>query len=66
MPDSDISIIVPSEQFFSERVPDQSGTGGGLGFLSFTGSGGIFSDRFNSQINNRFFSILGQVPDFDA
>jgi len=59
MPDSDISVIVPSEQFFSERVPDQSGTGSGLSFLGFGGSGGVFSDGFDRQVNDRFFTILG-------
>jgi hypothetical protein len=56
MPDSDMSIIESSKDFFTERVPDKGGTSSGFRFFGFSGRA-FFSDGINSQVNNRFFEV---------
>lgn len=65
MPDSDISIVESCEKFFSERVPHNSGTDSGLGFLGLGGRG-FFSDGFDAQVDDRFFTVASEIPDFDS
>lgn len=65
MPNSDVSIIESSEDFFTERVPDKGGTGSGFRFFGFSGRA-FFSDGVNSQINNGFFEVTSQIPNFNS
>lgn len=65
MPDSDVSIIESSEDFFTERIPDKGGTGSRFRFFGFSGRA-FFSDGFNGQVNNRFFEVTSQIPNFNT
>lgn len=65
MPDSDISIIESSEEFLSEGIPDECGTGGSLGFSGLDGSA-FFSDGVNGEIQDGFFGVRSEIPSLNS